>query len=81
MHKLESILENEMCHVLWDFAIQTDHLISIQRPDLVIDKKKGSLSNCGLCRRSRLQIKLKENKKRDIYLYLARELKNCVTCM
>ena len=26
---------------LWDFKIQTDHLISTRRPDLVIVKKKN----------------------------------------
>ena len=35
----ESALENEMHKILWDFKIQTDHLISTRRPDLVIIKK------------------------------------------
>ena len=40
----ESILENKMHKILWDFDIQTDHLIPARWPDLVIvnnnDKKK-----------------------------------------
>ena len=32
--------KNEMHKVLWDFEIQTDHLISTRQLDLVIFKKK-----------------------------------------
>ena len=41
LHKPESILENETTHkILWDFEIQTDHLIPAKRPDQeIIDKK------------------------------------------
>ena len=34
-HEPESILENEMYKILWDFVIQTDHLIPARRPDFV----------------------------------------------
>ena len=27
MHNIESVLENETHKILWDFVIQTDHLI------------------------------------------------------
>ena len=40
MHNPESVLENETHKLLWDFEIQTDHLISTRRPDLVIINKK-----------------------------------------
>ena len=42
MHNPKSALENEMHKILWDFDIQTDHLISARRPDLIIinEKKK-----------------------------------------
>ena len=41
MYNPESILEDEMHKLLWDFEIKTDHLISFRQPDLVIvDKKK-----------------------------------------
>ena len=40
MHNPESILGNETHEVLSDFDIQTDHLISARRPDLLIVNKK-----------------------------------------
>ena len=36
LHKPESIPENKMHKILWDFQIQTDHLIPTRRPNLVI---------------------------------------------
>ena len=39
----ESALENEDYKILWDFSIQTDHVIEARRPDLVVvDKKERS---------------------------------------
>ena len=36
-------LENEDYEILWDFIVQTDHVIEAQRLDLiVVDKKKRS---------------------------------------
>ena len=43
------LLENEMHKILWDFGIQTDHLISARRTDLVIVNKKAFQPNSGLC--------------------------------
>ena len=40
MHNLESVLENEMHKNLWDFEIQTDHLILARWPDLLRVNKK-----------------------------------------
>ena len=41
MHIPKPVLENETHNILWDFEVQTDHLIPARRPDLVlIDKKK-----------------------------------------
>ena len=40
MHKPESVLENEMHNIHWDFEIQMDHLIPTSRPRLTDDKKK-----------------------------------------
>ena len=36
MYNPESVLENVTRKFLWDFEIQTDHLISARRPDLII---------------------------------------------
>ena len=40
MHNPEFVLENGTHKPLWDFQIQTDHQISVRRPDLVIINKK-----------------------------------------
>ena len=39
MHKPESVLENVMHKILWDFEIQLDHPIPVRRPNLVLIKK------------------------------------------
>ena len=36
----ESVLDNEDYKILWDFSIQTDHVIEARRPDLVLVNKK-----------------------------------------
>ena len=40
MHKPAPVLENDLHKLLWDFNIQTDHLIPARRPDLIIINKK-----------------------------------------
>ena len=43
MHSPVSVIENETYKLFWDFGIQTNHLISTRRPDLIKDthtKKK-----------------------------------------
>ena len=72
MHNLVSVLEDETHKLLWDFEIQTDHPISARRPDLEIIIKKTNLVNCVPADH---RVKLKETKKEDKYLDLARELK------
>ena len=37
IYNLELVLENEMHKILWDFEIQTDHLILARWPNRVID--------------------------------------------
>ena len=50
MHNPAAVLENDRHKLLWDFDIQTDHLISARRPYLiVISKKKKNLQNCQFC--------------------------------
>ena len=39
-HEPESVLENEDYKILWDFSIQTDHVIEAWRPYLVVVDKK-----------------------------------------
>ena len=76
MHNPESVLENEMHKLLWDFETQTDHLILARRPDLVIIKKKErTYKIVDFAVSVDHRIKLKESEKRDKYMDLARELK------
>ena len=42
MHNPEFFFENETLTILWEFQIQTDHLISSRPPDPGIVKKKKS---------------------------------------
>ena len=68
--------ENEMHKLLWDFKIQMDHLNSARRPNLVIiNKKKRTCQRVDFSVPADHRIKLKESKKADKYLDLAREQK------
>ena len=40
MNNPATVLENDTNKILWDFDIQTDHLISARKPDLIIINKK-----------------------------------------
>ena len=88
MHNPESAPENETHKDLWDFEIQTDHLISARRPDLVRiekkkkkEKRKKKRKKDRPCRivdfavRAHHRLRIKENEKRDKYFDLAREQK------
>ena len=44
MHNPAPVLENDTHKLLWDFNIQTDHLIPARRPDLIIINKKRELA-------------------------------------
>ena len=78
LHNQESIQDNETHKIFWDFEIQTDHLISTRRPDLVIVNNKNNkknLPNSGIYHLDRKRSKIKRRQKRDRYLDLARGLK------
>ena len=40
IHNPESILENKVHKILWDFEIHTDHLIPVKQDLLIVNKKK-----------------------------------------
>ena len=44
MHNSAPALENDTHKLLWDFDIQTDHLIPARRLDLIIINKKRELA-------------------------------------
>ena len=78
MHNPAPVLENATHKLLWDFNIQTDHLIPARRPDLIIITKKKKKENCKIVDfavPADYRIKLIECEKKDKYLDLARELK------
>ena len=86
MHNPAPVLENAMHKLLWDFNIQTGHLIPARRPDLIIiskkkkkrKKKKRTYKIVDFAVPADHRIKLKECEKKDKYLDLARELKKTV---
>ena len=81
MHNPKSVLENETHKLLWDFEIQTDHLISPRRSVLQIISNNNNNNKKRTCRIVNFavpvdhRVKLKENEKKDKYLDLAREMK------
>ena len=75
------VLENHSHKLLWDFNIQTDHLIPARRPDLItINKRKRICKIVDFAVPADHIINLKESEKKDKYLDLAREFKSCGTC-
>ena len=78
MHSSVAVLENNTHKARWEFDIQTDHVISARRPDLIINHKKKKKRICEIVDfavPAGQRIKLKECEKKDKYLDLARELK------
>ena len=74
-HKPESVLENEDYKILWDFSIQTDHVIEFRRPDLVVvDKKEKSCKIINFAVPGDSRIEEKEKDKIEWYQELGREL-------
>ena len=83
MHNSESVLENEMGKIIWDFEVQTDYRISVRRPDIWMvnkqkkkEKKNTTFQIVYFPVFPEQRVKRRENKKRDKYLDLARKLKN-----
>ena len=76
MHNQDSVQENETHKLFWDFKIQTDHLISARRPDIVmINKNSRTCRIVDFAVSADHKTKLKESEKKYRYLDLARELK------
>ena len=74
-HEPESVLENEDYKILWDFSIQTDHVIEAQRPDLVVvDKKERICKIIHFAVPGDSRIEEKKKDKIEKYQDLGREL-------
>ena len=60
---------------MWDFSIQTDHVIEAQRPDLVVvDKKRRTCKIIDFAVRGDSRIEEKEEEEIKKYQDLRREL-------
>ena len=77
MHSPAALQENDSHSLLWDFDLQTDHLISEKKTDLIVinNNKKRTCKILDFAVSADQRIKLKEREKNDKYLDLAKELK------
>ena len=76
MHNLVAVLENDTHKLLYDFEMQTDHLISARRPDLiVINKNKRTCKIVDIAVLADHRIKLTKSEKKDKNPDFAWELK------
>ena len=74
-HEPENVLENEDYKILWDFSIQTDHVIEAWRPDLVVvHQKERSCKIIDFAVPGDSTIEEKENDKIEKYQDLGREV-------
>ena len=42
-HEPDAVSENNDFHILWDFEVQTDHVIEARRPDMIVTDKKNNI--------------------------------------
>ena len=74
-HEPESVVENEMFKILWDFTIQCDHMIETRRPDIVVvDKVKKEAMIIDLAIPGDTRVCDKERKKIEEYSLLKDEI-------
>ena len=78
-HVPEKVEETDHVKILWDFNIQTDHVIEHRRPDVVVLDKHEKM--CHLIDIHVAvpgdRVEVKENEKVQKYQDLARELASC----
>ena len=75
-HTAEKVTENEKVKVLWDFAIQTDHVIQARRPDIIVmDKEMDHTWIIDIAVPGDSRIEEKEREKVEKYQDLAREIR------
>ena len=75
-HKPEDVMENDRVKILWDFNIQTDHVIQHRRPDIVIvykNERRCHIVDVAVPGDKRVE--LKEQEKIEKYGDLRREIK------
>ena len=69
----ESVLENEIEKVLWDFEIQMDLPIQARRLDLILIKKKKKPQLAEFVILADQRVKVKESEKLEKYFNFARK--------
>ena len=84
MHKPESVLEDEMLKILWDFDVQTEHLVSARITDLLSIKKKEKKTFhiwvfCHLCRPQSENERKQKDLFRDIIIILCKKINSSYT--
>ena len=74
-HDPQPVIENNQFKVLWDFNVQTDHVIEARRPDMiVIDKEKKTCKIIDFAVPADYRLCQKEREKIEKYQDLKREL-------
>ena len=74
-HQPDTVVENDNHKILWDFDVQTDHIIEARRPDLIIinkEEKKCTIVDFAVPYDSRVETKQRE--KTEKYQDLRREI-------
>ena len=75
-HNAEKVIENDRAKILWDFNIQTDHVIQARRPDIVVkDKELDHTWIIDIAVPGDARVEDKEKEKIEKYQDLARELR------
>ena len=74
MNMSQSVSDNEDYKILWDFSIQTDHVIEARRPDLVLVDKERISKIIDFAVPGDSRIEEKEKGKTEKYQDLGREL-------
>ena len=75
-HEPQSVCENEEYKILWDFSIETDHVIEARRPDMItVEKKNNKCQIIDFAVPFDTRVDEKEKEKIFKYQELARELK------
>ena len=74
-HQPDTVTENDSCKLLWDFNVQTDHVIQARRPDVtLIDKEKSECKIIDFSIPYDSRVNAKEIEKIEKYQDLAREV-------
>ena len=79
------VKENETYKILWDFDVQTDHLILVRWPDPYNNQqptpppKKKTSKTVKLAVPADKKVKLRESEKKDKCLDFVNSLQNCGT--